>query len=141
MMQNLTGPPIQDARILLAEDSTINRRLATLLLEMMGCQVDAVVTGYQAIEAFQQHPYDLVLMNCNMPSLDGYEATARIREIEYRRGSGRHVPIIAITAFALPTDHVHCLRMGMDDCLIKPFRRAVLEEKLRRWLTVRSMSA
>lgn len=128
-------------RVLVAEDSSINRRLSRLLLEMLGCRVTAVASGYQAVEAFKQSEYDLILMNCQMPGMDGYAATEAIRNLEHAGGSRRRIPILAVTAFALPTDRNFCIRKGMDDCLIKPLRKDMLTEALGRWLNVQSLSA
>jgi CheY-like chemotaxis protein len=128
-------------RVLVAEDSSINRRLSRLLLEMLGCSVTAVATGYQAIEAFKRADYDVILMNCQMPGLDGFAATEAIRTIEQARGGQFRIPILAVTAFALPSDRNYCIRIGMDDCLIKPLRQHSLTEALGRWLNVQSLSA
>jgi CheY-like chemotaxis protein len=127
--------------VLVAEDSAINRRLSQLLLEMIGCTATCVSTGFHVVEAFQGGDVDLVLMDISMPGLDGFEATARIREIEHARGGRRHVPIVGVTAFALPSDRNHCIRRGMDDCLIKPLRKEMLIDTLGRWLNVASLCA
>lgn len=128
-------------RVLVAEDSSINRRLSRLLLEMLGCNVTAVSSGYEAVEAYRRSDFDVILMNCQMPGLDGYAATGAIRNIEHARGSRRRIPILAVTAFALPSDRNFCIRKGMDDCLIKPLRKEMLTEALSRWLNVQSLSA
>lgn len=128
-------------RVLVAEDSSINRRLGRLLLEMLGCTVTTVSSGHQAVEAFRESHFDVILMNCQMPGLDGFAATEVIRNLEHARGSRRRIPILAITAFALPSDRNYCIRAGMDDCLIKPLRKPMLTEALSRWLDVRSLSA
>ena len=140
-MQDSTYARFRGTNVLVADDSTIHRRLAKLHLEMMGCSVDTVTSGRLAIEAFQYRHYDLILMNCHMPGMDGFAATEAIRQIEFKRGFRLHVPIIGTTAFALPSDRDFCLRKGMDECLIKPVRRDVLEQVLSRWLLVRSLSA
>lgn len=125
----------------MAEDSAINRRLSQLLLEMLGCDVTAVASGYQAVQAFRRSSFDVILMNCHMPGVDGFAATESIRHIEHARGSRSRVPIVAVTAFALPSDRNYCIRKGMDDCLIKPLRKETLIDALSRWLNVRSLSA
>lgn len=141
MITELPGYRFDGTRVLIAEDSSINRRLGRLLLEMLGCTVTTVSSGQQAVEAFRQFDFDAILMNCQMPGLDGFAATDAIRNIEHARGSRRRIPILAITAFALPSDRDYCLRAGMDDCLIKPLRKPMLAEALSRWLNVRSLSA
>lgn len=128
-------------RVLVAEDSSINRRLGRLLLEMLGCTVTTVSSGHQAVEAFRRFEFDVIFMNCKMPGLDGFAATEAIRNIEHARGSLRRIPILATTAFALPSDRDYCLRAGMDDCLIKPLRKPMLTDALSRWLEVQSLSA
>lgn len=141
MIQELRPTRYDGVRILVAEESSINRRLSRLLLEMLGCTVTTVATGFEAVNAFRAYEFDLVLMDCKMPGIDGYEATAEIRNVEHARGGFSRVPIIAMTAFALPTDRNYCIRSGMDDCLIKPLRRQVLVDSLGRWLNVQSLSA
>lgn len=128
-------------RILVAEDSSINRRLSRLLLEMIGCRVTCVSTGFHAVNAFRDAEFDMVLLDVSMPGLGGYEATEIIRDIEHAGGSRRRVPVIGVTAFALPSDRTYCIRRGMDDCLIKPLRKEVLLDTLGRWLNARSLSA
>lgn len=128
-------------KVLVAEDSSINRRLSCLLLEMLGCEVTAVSSGFQAVDAFRRSGFDVIFMNCQMPGLDGYAATEAIRNIEHARGSRSRVPIVAVTAFALPSDRNYCIRKGMDDCLIKPLRKEMLIQALSRWLNVQSLSA
>lgn len=141
MIRDIRSFRYDGVRVLVAEDSSINRRLSRLLLEMLGCQVTAVSSGYQAVEAFRRTDFDVILMNCQMPGLDGYAATEAIRNIEHARGSRSRVPIVAVTAFALPSDRNFCIRKGMDDCLIKPLRKEMLTEALSRWLNVQSLSA
>jgi signal transduction histidine kinase/DNA-binding response OmpR family regulator len=107
-------------RILLAEDNAINSRLAIRLLEKQGYSVTAVQTGKAVLAALDQHPYDLVLMDVQMPEMDGLEATAAIRARESRTGG--HLPIIAMTAHALKGDRERCLAAGMDGYIAKPIR-------------------
>ncbi len=141
MISEISPYRYEGIRVLVAEDSSINRRLSRLLLEMLGCAVTAVESGYQAVEAYRRSDFDVILMNCQMPGLDGFAATEAIRNIEHARGSRRRIPILAITAFALPSDRDYCIRVGMDDCLIKPLRKPMLTEALGRWLNVQSLSA
>jgi CheY-like chemotaxis protein len=105
-------------RVLVAEDNEVNSRLATTLLERRGWQVDAVATGVEAVAAAGATPYDLILMDVQMPEMDGLEATRRIRTAEAE--GERRVPIVALTAYALAGDRARCLEAGMDDYLSKP---------------------
>lgn len=121
------------ARVLLAEDNAVNRRIAEAMLGKLGIQVTTVADGQAAVEAWEKQAFDLILMDCMMPALDGYAATREIRRREMARGS--HVPIIALTASVLEEDRVRCRDAGMDDFLAKPINRAALEAALARWLT------
>jgi CheY-like chemotaxis protein len=107
-------------RILLAEDSLVNQKLAAGLLEKLGHTVVVANHGREAIAAWESDDFDLVLMDVQMPEMDGFEATAAIRAKESRTGS--HVPIIAMTAHALKGDRERCLKAGMDDYVAKPIR-------------------
>ena len=106
--------------ILLAEDGAVNRQVAVGLLEKRGHHVTAVDNGQRAVEAFRDKSFDLILMDVQMPVLDGFAATAAIRESEAK--SGIHTPIIAMTAHAMKGDRERCLAAGMDDYVSKPFR-------------------
>jgi signal transduction histidine kinase/ActR/RegA family two-component response regulator len=116
-------------RVLLAEDNAVNRFLATHLLGKLGCEVIVAEDGRQAVEAAMRQPFDLVLMDCQMPVMDGYEATARIRALE---GAIAAVPIIALTASALAEDRERCLFAGMSDFLSKPIVPEELHLALQR---------
>jgi len=118
-------------RILLAEDNPINQKLALILLQKAGYSVDAVETGTQAIEKVQANPYSAVLMDVQMPEMDGFEATRRIRASE--QNNGGHIPIIAMTAHAMPGDRERCLEAGMDDYVTKPLDSRVLFNAMDRW--------
>jgi PAS domain S-box-containing protein len=119
------------ARILLAEDNAINRRVAVRMLEKMGYRVDVAEDGQQAVDACRRGIYDLVLMDCQMPVLDGFQATARLRELE--RAGARPCTIVAMTAHAMPGDRERCLAAGMDDYVTKPIKMDELARVLGRW--------
>ncbi|MET3433651.1 signal transduction histidine kinase [Herbaspirillum seropedicae] len=121
------------ARILMAEDTEINRQLLRILLARKGCILQEVENGLQAVEAIRTGHYDLVLMDCMMPIMDGYQATAEIRAHEAARGLPR-TPIIALTASAIEGDRQRCLDAGMDDYLSKPFTQVGLMQTVEKWL-------
>jgi signal transduction histidine kinase/DNA-binding response OmpR family regulator len=118
-------------RVLLAEDNAVNQRVATATLERLGFAVDVVGDGAAAVAAAARTEYDAVLMDCQMPVMDGYAATAEIRRNE---GAGKRVLIIALTASALESDRERCFTAGMDDHLAKPVRPEALSAVLERWL-------
>ena len=133
-----------DARILLVEDNLVNQDLAVEMLRYLGCRVDAVANGLEAIAAYRNRPYDLIFMDGQMPVMDGYEATMRIREDEAAASVGdsrRHITIIALTGHALATDRDLCLNAGMDDYLAKPFNMQQLRGVLNRWLPKKDLHA
>jgi len=115
------SPPIERLRILLAEDDPINQTVGLILLEKLGCRADAVADGAEVIKALETIPYDLVLMDVQMPEMDGIEATRVIRSPE-SRVLDHGVRIIALTAHAMKGDKERCLEAGMDDYLSKPIR-------------------
>jgi CheY-like chemotaxis protein len=118
-------------RILLAEDNVVNEKVATRFPQKLGYVVDAVVNGREAVDAWAKGGYDLVLMDCQMPVLDGYAAA---REIRARERTGEHVPIVSLTANAIPKDELECRQAGMDDHLAKPIDREELARCLEHHL-------
>jgi two-component system sensor histidine kinase/response regulator len=132
-----TGPrPGFRARVLLAEDNPVNQDVARLMLEASDCQVVVAQTGRQAVEASTRQAFDLVLMDVQMPEMDGVEATHQIRTRE--QGSDRHTPIVALTAHAMQHERERLLAEGMDDYLSKPYTEAQLREVLERWLSAKA---
>ncbi|MFA7895598.1 response regulator [Pseudomonas putida] len=120
------------ARILLVEDNPVNQLVAKGMLAKLGCQVELATQGAEALARLEEQAFDLVLMDCNMPVMDGYEATQRIRE----RGRWPGLPIVALTANAMPEERDRCRAAGMDDYLAKPFRREDLLAVVDRWVPV-----
>jgi CheY-like chemotaxis protein len=120
-------------RILLVEDNEINQIVAVGILTGLGHQSDVANNGVEAVEMTKTYPYDAVLMDCRMPEMDGFTATAEIRR---REGSGRHTPIIAMTASARVADRVRCLAAAMDDYIAKPVNAPELAAILNRWMSV-----
>jgi PAS domain S-box-containing protein len=121
---------ISDLRILVAEDHPFNRKLCHLMLDIFGARAEWAVNGREAVEKFQPGKCDAILMDCNMPELDGFEATAAIRKIEVENRVARSVRIIALTANALAGERERCLAAGMDDYISKPFTAQQLYQSL-----------
>ncbi|NHZ44059.1 EAL domain-containing protein [Massilia aquatica] len=128
----LAAPPRTSYRILVAEDNRTNQMVAAGMLAMNGCACEFAANGREALEAARSGNFDLILMDCSMPEMDGYEATAHIRAFE--QGSGRRTPIVAMTANTQRGDAEKCLAAGMDDYLAKPITLFDLRQKLDRWL-------
>jgi CheY-like chemotaxis protein/HPt (histidine-containing phosphotransfer) domain-containing protein len=129
----LVGNSQRKFKILLAEDNQTNRFVAISMLNRMGCGVDAVANGLEAIAALRRIPYDLVLMDCQMPEMDGYAAAKLIRLPETETINPQ-IPIIAMTANAMDGDRRKCLEAGMDDYLSKPVTAKYLRKALEKWL-------
>ena len=134
------------AHVLVAEDNPVNQELIVAALEGLGCRVRVVDNGREVVEAvtsspldLTNDPYDLVLMDCQMPQMDGYAATAAIRKWAQTDPSAKRLPIIALTANAMEGDRERCLKAGMDDYLAKPLRQTQLTEVLQRWLPLQSL--
>ncbi len=121
--------------VLVVEDNDVNREVLRVMIERSGCRVDTATNGADAVSRCGVHCYDLVLMDCQMPVLDGFEATRRIREQE---ANGHHTPIVAITAYGLPEDTRRCEAAGMDGHLIKPLTAEQVSATLSKWLTQRT---
>jgi two-component system sensor histidine kinase/response regulator len=117
-------------RILVAEDNVVNQKIAKLTLEKLGCRVDLAANGREAVEMAGRFPYDLILMDCGMPEMDGYAASSEIRA---HQKEGPWIPIVALTAHAIKGTREQCLAAGMDDYIAKPFSRACLEKALLQW--------
>jgi CheY-like chemotaxis protein len=129
--------PFTGCTVLLADDEFINITLAEVLLSRVGLTVSTVSNGLEAIAAWQQGDFDCILMDIQMPEMDGYEAVARIREQEQETGS--HIPIIAMTAHAMDDDREKCLRAGMDDYIAKPIDSVLLVKTLRKYMSSESI--
>jgi CheY-like chemotaxis protein len=117
--------------VLVADDVELNSMLMVINLEKEGCRVDVAADGVEATEMAMKSNYDIILMDCIMPQMDGYEATVKIRELEL--ATNRHVPIIALTANAIVGEREKCIAAGMDDFLTKPFNIEEVLATIRRW--------
>lgn len=117
--------------ILVVEDNLVNQKMMVKILEKIGCRVDTAVNGREAIQKVSQLAYDLVFMDCQMPGMDGYEATSEIRR---RDGPGQHIPIVAVTANAMQGDKEACLKAGMNDYLSKPVQKERVFEMIKKWI-------
>jgi CheY-like chemotaxis protein len=130
--RQIAGQKEVPVRILLAEDNAINQRVAKLILQRAGFEVDLVNDGREALEAHLRKPYDVILMDCQMPVMDGFEASRSIRHARVLQPA-----IIAVTANALVGERQKCLEAGMDDYLSKPFRAAQLVSMIQKWSALR----
>lgn len=131
------GPP--GARVLVVEDNIVNQRVAVRMFQKLGCHTDVAANGVEAVAMVRGFPYDMVVMDCQMPEMDGYEATVAIRRME--EGEESRVPIIAMTANAMAGDRERCLEVGMDDYVSKPIRLDDLRRLLDRWTPPGSLRA
>jgi len=128
-----TPAPGSRGNVLLVEDNLINQQVALGILQIQGYAVTVVNNGREALDAYAQRPFDVVLMDCHMPEMDGFEATKEIRARE-AASRGKRVPIIALTANAMAHDREQCLNAGMDDHLSKPFGMQSMQDMLERWM-------
>ncbi len=126
--------PAVPARILIVEDNATNQVLARRMVEKLGHRAEVVANGREALEALFRAAYDLVLMDCQMPEMDGYQATIELRKREQSSPSRRHVPVLAMTANAVEGEREHCAAAGMDDYLAKPVKFSDLAAMIQRWL-------
>src|SRR5262249_35641624 len=122
--------PQLGAKVLVVEDNIVNQKVVVRMLQRYGCKVDVAGNGHGAMHASAQLAYDCLFMDCQMPDMDGYAATAAIRQREIQ--TGHHVPIIAMTAVAMPGDRERCLAAGMDDYIAKPVQAEALVTILRQ---------
>ncbi len=123
---------LHSARVLLADDNEMNLKIAMAILEQMGCKITVANTGVDALKAYQSGEYDIVLMDVQMPEMDGLTATKKMREIEML--DGKHTPVVAITAHAFDEYKQQCLEAGMDDFISKPFKKKTFEDLIQRWV-------
>lgn len=133
------APVVPQGVVLLAEDNPVNQEVALAMLETFGCQADVATNGREALEALSRRAYDLVLMDCQMPEMDGFEATSELRAREETKAcSSTHfrsrIPVVALTAHAIAGDRERCLKAGMDDYLCKPFTQRELGAVIAKWL-------
>ncbi len=133
--ETVDTPPVGlNAHILLAEDNPVNQQVAVGMLDRLGCQTQIVATGREAVQSVRHTEYDLVLMDCHMPEMDGFEATRAIRQLEREQQRIRRLPVIALTADVQKGTQQRCETAGMDGYLSKPFDQASLRAMLSRWL-------
>jgi len=130
----VTPPDLTHLKILLAEDHPTNRRLCELVLESFGLRADIAVNGREALQCVEKQAYDVILMDCHMPEMDGYDTTRAVRELENSKSGFKRPFIIALTANALAGERERCLAAGMDDYIAKPFTSRQLEQVLIRSL-------
>jgi len=121
-----------ETSILLVEDNPVNQKIVVLLLRALGLKADLAFNGLEALKALANKKYSIILMDCHMPEMDGFEATKAIRQLETSAQS--RIPIIAVTALAMQGDEEKCLAAGMDDYISKPIDTQIFQAKIKRWL-------
>ena len=125
---------LHNLRIVLAEDNLVNQKVMIAYLTKLNCVFDLAENGEEVLKLVKSKDYDIILMDCQMPLLDGYDTTQAIRQLEASNELSKHIIIIAMTANAFAEDRDRCLASGMDDYLSKPLRRQQLQETLERWM-------
>jgi len=131
---------LQKCHVLLVEDNPLNQLLGKAMLEHCGCRVDVAANGREAVDASGRQRYDLIFMDCQMPVMDGHEATAAIRAREEGDPEGRQnprTPVVALTAYDSDEDREQCRLSGMDDYISKPFNLATIQATVEKWFTSR----
>lgn len=118
-------------RILVVDDNEVNQKVMMVLLDLFGLSYDLAKNGSEAVEAVKKTHYSVILMDCHMPGMDGFDATAEIRKLEQE--TGKYTPIIAVTALAMAGDRQRCIAAGMDDYIAKPINRELLRNKISYW--------
>lgn len=120
-------------KILLVEDNELNQKFAIAVIRKLGYEMDIAANGLIGVQFFKDNQYDLILMDIQMPEMNGIEATKIIRQLEALEGKNNHIPIIAVTAFAMEQDKRNCLDAGMDDFIAKPYKPLELEQKIKHF--------
>jgi PAS domain S-box-containing protein len=133
--EKISVDALKNLRVLLAEDNIVNQKVTMAYLSQLGCQADLAANGEEVLQLMQTKDYDVILMDCQMPLLDGYATTEAIRQLEATAEPPKHIVIIAMTANAFTEDRDRCLAVGMDDFLSKPIRKQQLKEALENWIS------
>ncbi len=129
----MTNNNINNLKILLVEDNDLNQKFATVVLKKLGHQVDLAENGKRGVELFLENEYDLILMDIQMPLMNGIEATSKIREYEKQLQPDKAVVIFAVTAYAMDYDRQNCFEAGVDDFLAKPFKAQSLADMIYKY--------
>jgi CheY-like chemotaxis protein len=124
----------QAIKILLVEDNELNQKFAIAVIRKLGHELDIASNGRIGVDLYKSKSFDLILMDIQMPEMNGIEATQAIRKLEAENGKGAHIPIIAVTAFAMEQDKRNCMDAGMDDFIAKPYKPYELEQKINQFL-------
>jgi len=136
---DMARPSSFNLRVLLAEDNQVNQLLAQTLLTKLGCSTRVANNGVEAVKLFSEGGFDLVLMDCHMPEMDGYGATAAIRALEAKSAHAARIPIVAVTANVMQGERERCIAVGMDDYVAKPFRITDIAAVLKKWGGAKSL--